>query len=41
MLYADAGSYVPLARVEQRIWEQTVRPERIFHFHTDVNGAPG
>ena len=38
--YEDAGSYVPLAQVEQGIWEKTVRPERIFHFHTDVNGAP-
>ena len=39
-IYEDAGSYVPLARVEQGIWEKTVRPDRIFHFHTDVNGAP-
>jgi RHS repeat-associated protein len=39
-VYEDAGSYVPLARVEQALWEKTVRPEQIFHIHTDINGAP-
>jgi RHS repeat-associated protein len=39
-IYEDAGSYVPLARVEQGLGQKTVRPEQIFHFHTDVNGAP-
>jgi len=39
-VYEDAGSYVPLARAEHPADERTVRPGQIFHFHTDVNGAP-
>jgi RHS repeat-associated protein len=39
-VYEDAGSYVPLARAEHAAGERAVRPEQVFHFHTDVNGAP-
>jgi RHS repeat-associated protein len=39
-VYEDAGRYVPLARVEQRRGEKGVRPEQIYHFHADINGAP-
>jgi RHS repeat-associated protein len=39
-IYEDAGSYVPLARVEHRVGQSAIRPEQIFYVHTDVNGAP-
>ena len=39
-VYADVGSYVPLARVEHGSWEKTITAGQIYYFHTDINGAP-
>jgi RHS repeat-associated protein len=39
-IYEDAGSYVPLARVEHATGSPATLPAQIFYFHTDVNGAP-
>jgi len=39
-VYADVGSYVPLARIDHGRWDKTVTASQIGYFHTDVNGAP-
>ena len=39
-VYEDAGSHVPLARVEHGADELEVGADQVFHFHTDINGAP-